>query len=83
MVTPDKTRRLRLVRPEDSQESVPPAQSPVDARTMERMIVLAKNILDDAETEWESDHASVELRDKFHLLRFYIDYLRQYCEGNS
>jgi hypothetical protein len=36
------------------------------------LISKVRNILDEMEEEWEMDHASVELRDKFHLLRYYL-----------
>ncbi|MDH5662300.1 MAG: hypothetical protein OEY92_04820 [Elusimicrobiota bacterium] len=37
--------------------------------------------LEDTEGEWELDHNSQELREKFHLLRHYLDYLRRFVEG--
>lgn len=46
--------------------------------------VLAKDslkALEDTEVEWELDHDSQELREKFHLLRHYLDYLRRFVEG--
>jgi len=36
--------------------------------------------LEDTEVEWELDHNSQELREKFHLLRHYLDYLRRFIE---
>jgi len=36
--------------------------------------------LEDTEVEWELDHNSRELREKFHLLRHYLDYLRRFIE---
>ena len=36
--------------------------------------------LQDTEVEWELDHNSQELREKFHLLRHYLDYLRRFIE---
>jgi len=45
--------------------------------------VLAKDslkALEDTEVEWELDHNSQELREKFHLLRHYLDYLRRFIE---
>jgi hypothetical protein len=38
-------------------------------------------VLEDTEEEWELDHNSQELREKFHLLRHYLDYLKRFCEG--
>lgn len=46
--------------------------------------VLAKDslkALEDTEAEWELDHNSQELREKFHLLRHHLDYLRRFVEG--
>jgi len=37
--------------------------------------------LEDIEVEWELDHNSQELREKFHLLHHYLDYLKRFCEG--
>jgi len=37
--------------------------------------------LENTEVEWELDHNSQELREKFHLLRHYLDYLRRFVEG--
>lgn len=39
------------------------------------LISKARKILDEMEEEWEMDHAGVELRDKFHLLRYYLQNL--------
>lgn len=36
--------------------------------------------LEDTEMEWELNHNSQELREKFHLLRHYLDYLRRFIE---
>ncbi|HOE16231.1 MAG TPA: hypothetical protein PLX02_03280 [Syntrophorhabdaceae bacterium] len=36
------------------------------------LIAKVRKVLDEMEEEWEMDHASVELRDKFHLLRYYL-----------
>ena len=41
----------------------------------------ALKALEDTQAEWEIDHNSQELREKFHLLRHYLDYLRRFCEG--
>ena len=46
--------------------------------------VLARDslkVLENTEGEWELDHNSQELRQKFHLLRHYLDYLRRFVEG--
>ncbi len=43
------------------------------------MLIDALKALEDTEVEWESDHNSQELREKFHLLRHYLDYLKRYC----
>ena len=37
--------------------------------------------LEDTEGEWELDHNSEVLGEKFHLLRHYLDYLRRFVEG--
>jgi len=41
----------------------------------------ALNVLEEIEVEWELDHNSRELREKYYLLRHYLDYLRRFCEG--
>jgi len=41
----------------------------------------ALKALEDTQVEWELEHNSQELREKFHLLRHYLDYLRRFCEG--
>ena len=41
----------------------------------------ALKALEGTQVEWEIDHNSQELREKFHLLRHYLDYLRRFCEG--
>ena len=46
--------------------------------------VLARDslkVLENTKGEWELDHNSQELREKFHLLRHYLDYLRRFVEG--
>ena len=48
------------------------------------MKVLARDslkALENTEVEWELDHNSQELREKFHLLRLYLDYLRRFVKG--
>lgn len=47
-------------------------QSDVDS-----LILSTYRILVDIESLWEQDHGAVELRDKFHLLRYYLDFLKQ------
>lgn len=39
------------------------------------LITKARKVLEEMEEEWEMDHASVGLRDKFHLLRYYLQNL--------
>ncbi|MCX5804029.1 MAG: hypothetical protein NTU69_10960 [Proteobacteria bacterium] len=86
MGTTDKARRLKLVDTsydisQDIQKEGKSVEKP--SRTVvENLLVKARNVLDDAEGAWEIDHNTAELRDKFHLLRYYIDNLRQYYEGN-
>jgi hypothetical protein len=41
----------------------------------------ALKVLEEIEVEWEFDHNSRELREKYYLLRHYLDYLRRFCEG--
>lgn len=36
--------------------------------------------LEDTEGEWRLNHNSKELREKFHLLHYYLDYLRRSVE---
>ena len=45
------------------------------------VLVDALKALEETEVEWELDHNSQELREKFHLLRHYLDYLKRFCEG--
>jgi len=45
------------------------------------VLVDALKVLEDTDVEWEIDHKSQELREKFHLLRHYLDYLKRFCEG--
>lgn len=47
------------------------------------VLVDALKILEDTEVEWELDHDSQELREKFHLLHHYLDYLRRFCERKA
>lgn len=39
--------------------------------------------LEDIRVEWELDHESQELREKFHLLHHYLDYLKRFCENKA
>ncbi|NLW36279.1 MAG: hypothetical protein GXY80_12520, partial [Syntrophorhabdus aromaticivorans] len=47
----------------------------LNAAEEERTIEKARKILDQMEEDWENDHGTIELRDKFHLLRYYLDRL--------
>lgn len=48
------------------------------------LISKARKVLDEMEEEWEMDHANVELRDKFHLLRYYLQSLpRTVCKRSA
>lgn len=47
------------------------------------LIEKARNVLDEMEEEWEMDHSSVELRDKFHLLRYYLQNLPRTARKRS
>ncbi|HOP85779.1 MAG TPA: hypothetical protein PLM71_08865 [Syntrophorhabdaceae bacterium] len=44
-----------------------------DEQTKELLGVKALNVLKELEEIWELDHNNVELRDKFHLLRYYLE----------
>jgi hypothetical protein len=35
-------------------------------------LLRARKVLDEMEESWEEDHGRPELRDKFHLLRYYL-----------
>jgi hypothetical protein len=48
---------------------------------LEGLILNTQRVLNHMEALWEINHNAVELRDKFHLLRCYLDYINQYCEG--
>ncbi len=39
------------------------------------LIAKARKVLNDMEALWEIDHGAVELRDLFHLLRYYLNRL--------
>jgi hypothetical protein len=47
----------------------------------ESLVSSVQKVLDNMEEIWEIDHGAVELRDKFHLLRCYLDYMNRYYEG--
>jgi hypothetical protein len=36
------------------------------------LLMRARKVLDEAEESWEADHCRPDLRDKFHLLRYYL-----------
>ncbi len=48
---------------------------------MRSVLIDALKALEDTGAEWELDHNSQELREKFHLLHHYLDYLKRFCEG--
>jgi len=48
---------------------------------MRSVLVDALKALEDTQVEWELDHNSQELREKFHLLYHYLGYLKRFCEG--
>ena len=41
----------------------------------------AMKALEDTEVEWELDHNSKEIREKFAVVRHCLDYLKRFCEG--
>ena len=43
----------------------------------ETLVGKARSVLYDMEELWEIDHGAVELRDKMHLLRYYINRMRR------
>ena len=45
---------------------------PVDSRESEGLINKALCVLKEMEEEWESDHFSAGIRDKIHLLAYYL-----------
>lgn len=47
----------------------------LDTAEEETMIEKARKVLDRMEEDWENDHGTIELRDRFHLLRYYLDRL--------
>ena len=48
-----------------------PGEGAIDGEETD-LIIKARRVLNEMEEEWELDHSSVELRDKFHLLRYYL-----------
>ena len=50
--------------------------------TVEIMVLQALKIVEDMGVEWERNHNSEGLRDKFGSLAYHLDYLKRYCEGN-
>lgn len=57
-------------------EKVP--AEPLSSSEEKRLLEKALNVLDEAEGEWEMDHKSPYLRDKFHLLRHYLKRMQQF-----
>jgi uncharacterized protein (UPF0335 family) len=47
---------------------------------MKSVLSDALKALEDTEAEWELDHNSQELREKFLLLHHYLGYLKRFCE---
>ncbi len=47
-------------------------QGVLDPREEATLVEKARAILAEMEELWEQDHNNVELRDKFHLLRYYL-----------
>lgn len=45
---------------------------PIDSREPESLINKALCVLKEMEEEWESDHFSAGIRDKIHLLAYYL-----------
>ncbi len=44
-----------------------------------RLIVTLQRILDDTESEWDRDHGSPGIKDRFGALRDYMENLRDWC----
>jgi hypothetical protein len=51
-----------------------PVEKPVGVAA-DNLLAKAKKVLDEMEAAWEMEHGLVELRDKFHLLRYYLEKL--------
>ena len=47
-------------------------QKVLDPREEATFIEKARDVLAEMEELWEQDHNNVEMRDKFHLLRYYL-----------
>jgi hypothetical protein len=45
---------------------------PIDSRESESLLNKALCVLKEMEEEWESDHLSAGIRDKIHLLAYYL-----------
>jgi hypothetical protein len=59
----------------DGAFSAAPAEAAYEAMTDEEemsFLARARHVLDEIEATWEEDHSRPELRDKFHLLRYYL-----------
>jgi hypothetical protein len=50
--------------------------------SVEMMVLHVLKIVEDMGVEWERNHNSEGLRDKFGSLASHLDYLKRYCEGN-
>ena len=48
--------------------------------TADSLVKDALKVLEEIEAKWELDHNSQGLREKFYLLRHYLDHLRRLCE---
>jgi hypothetical protein len=48
----------------------------ISDREAENLLHKAKRVLHEMESTWEIDHGAAELREKYHLLRYYLDRLR-------
>jgi len=49
----------------------------ISVQEEETIVGKAREVLDDMEELWEIDHGAVELRDKIHLLRYYLKKMRK------
>jgi hypothetical protein len=45
---------------------------PLSVQEEETLVGKAREVLDDMEELWEINHGAVELRDKIHMLRYYL-----------
>jgi len=56
----------------------------VSTQEEETLVGKAREVLDDMEELWENNHNVIELRDKIHLLRYYLNRIhRQNFENNN